>query len=79
MLNQRRATMPANIRGPFLAPGTVICSGAYLDQFVSIERTVRFREDRRSQAVVADHDHGLQRMRSGFQFSSFRCRQFIHC
>jgi hypothetical protein len=78
MLNGLRAGLGANGVEVFLARVAVVAGHADLDQLVACERTLDFRQHGRSEAVVADHDHGFQGMGTGTQFAALGRRECFH-
>ena len=64
MLHRRRVERVADCGEERVARVPVVAEHANLDQLVREEIDVDFVQHRRGESVVADGDHGMQRMRA---------------
>jgi len=69
MLNRLRSGPAADLSKNRLAPGTIGARSAHLDQLVSFQTAVDFREHPGRQSGSADQHDRIERMRSRLQFA----------
>jgi len=72
MLDRNRARMRAHVRERGCPRIAVVAEYPDLEQFMGFQGTLDFDEDRRGEAVVADHDDRLEWMGPRLQSTS-RC------
>ena len=78
MLHGGCARVLAHFFQPSGARFTVVPQHTDLDQLVGFQRALHFREDRRRQAVVADHDHGFEGVGLCLEGASCCRCEFLH-
>jgi hypothetical protein len=71
MLNRLGARAGADLIQAGDARVAVVARDVDFDEFVALEGALDFRQDGGGQALAADHDHGLERVRPPAQRAAF--------
>ena len=78
VLNRGCAGVFAHFPQPVGAYLAIIAQHADLDQLVGFQGALDFGKNGRRKAVVADHDHGFERMCLGLECTSYNGCEFFH-
>lgn len=78
VLHWRRAGVLAHLPQPIGARLAIVAQYADLDQLVGFQGALDFRQNRGRKPVIADHDHGFQRVCLGLERTPYRRHQLLH-